>query len=88
MEMNCKELREKRALKATELLKRRIEWEAQINGEEAGDIGEAVEKETTKRFKKRIFMEVCFGHCKCYRGLLLGKGDDEKCELMAAQIFD
>ena len=86
--LDCKQQVDKCARKAIDQDKRQFEWQAKLGNSEFAFIGMALEDDFMKTYKKRLRREGCFGKCNSLGGMLLGKGNPDKCALMDSDILN
>jgi len=86
--LDCKQYVNECARKATDQANRRFKWQADIGNVEFASVGLALEDDIMKMFKKQLRREGCLGKCKSFGGLLLGKGNPDKCALKDADILN
>jgi len=86
--LDCKQYVHECARKATDQTNRRLEWEAAVGNVEVASVGLALEGDIMKMFKKQLRREGCLGKCNSFGGLLLGKGNPDKCALKDIDILN
>jgi len=86
--LDCKQQVNQCARKATDQTKRRFEWEGAIGNTEFSEVGLALEDEIKTMFEKQLRREGCFGKCTSFGGILLRKGNPDKCALTDVDILN
>jgi len=86
--LDCTQQVSEYANRASAQVNRRMKWLGAIGNTEVSQLGLALEDGINEAFQKQLRREGCFGKCTSFGGILLRKGNPDKCALKDIDILN